>query len=330
MSFQDNKFPIILGTVTAVAAGGLIFWGMKSGGKYATAKEEFDSAQAQIGKMLRANIPPTQDNAREKEKAVTDYEASVADLQKAFDPLRQPKLENIEPSEFQNALLASRKDLIAKFEASGTEMPETFFLGLGKFSDTLPAKKDTGMLNFEMKAFANLLTKLAEAAPDKFKNAYWPGLPNPPQEGDAVVEHPIELTFSGTEASLRKFLSSLDDSKEYFYIVRTMRVKNERASAPNASDARFEKPEEAPKPADPFATGGFVFPDEDPAPAPAEEDGGAEGETPAEEETPAPAPEPEPAGPTDSGEILKQVLGSEKLDVFLRIDVVQFLEPKTP
>lgn len=340
MSFQDNKFPILLGAVTVVVTGGLVFWSVKSGGKYDAAKSDYDSASGTIDRLMRTDIEPTEDNLLGKKQAVEAYAESIGELQKAFDSRRRPTLENIEPSAYTDELLAARKRVLAEFEKAGTELPEAFFLGHGRFSDTLPQRKNTGVLSFQLGAFEDLLTRLAQSGVSALNNLYWAGIPEP-KEGSAVIAHPLELTFTGTEDSMRRFLSALDDTKDHYYVVRSMRVKNERDSAPNANDARFERVTTTPpagNPADPFGSGGFVFPEEDETPAPAED-----GEAPAPGEgegdlgeAPAPAaPEPEPvapapAEPTDSGEILKQVLGTEKIQVFVRIDVLQFLEPINP
>lgn len=326
MNFQENKFPIVLGVVTAVAAGGLIFWSMKSGSRYEAAKQDFDQADSKIRSLMSGPVDPTPDNLVGKKKAVENYEEAVAELQQAFDPLRRPELVNVEPSAFTDELIAARGRLQKAFEEAGTEIPEAFFLGHGRFSDTPPLQKDTGVLMFELGAFEELFTKLAKAAPSSLDNVFWPGIPEPPEDGD-VVAHPIEITFTGSESSVRAFLSALDDGGKHYHAVRVMRVKNERDTAPNASDARFE--ETSPEPAaggnaaDPFGGAGFVFP-EDTEPAAPDDGGTAPEEVPEE----APAPEPEPEPETDSSEILKQVLGTEKVQVFLRIDVLQFLEPR--
>lgn len=339
MSFQENKFPILLGAVTAVVTGGLIFWSMKSGGKYEEAKSDYDNADRKIGQLMRGEPKPTAGNQAAKKQAVDAYAESVVKLQEAFDPRRATDLQNIEPSAFTDSLLEARKRVLAEFEKSGTTVPGQFFLGHGKFSDTLPQKKDTGMLSYQLGAFEDLLTRLAQASPTALTNIHWAGIPQVP-EGAAVVPHPIEITFRGPESSLRQFLSSLDDTEKYYYIVRTMRVMNERDNAPNAQDARFERvATPTPDPGGPGSIfgegGGFVFPEEDgiedPDSTEDPADGGTVGEEnglPAEEAPAPPAPTPEPAAPTDSGEILKQVLGDEKIQVFLRIDVLQFLEPR--
>ena len=121
---------------------------------------------------------------------------------------------------------------------------------------------------------------------------------------------------------MRKFLSSLDDSGKYYYVVRSMRVTNEKVKAPTATDAQFSTDEaeaaaDGAAPAgDPFGGGGgFVLPGDEPA-------------APAEDAAAEPAADAAPAAPAEGSDelILKQVLGSEKINAFLRIDIIQFFD----
>lgn len=123
MSFQENKFPILLGSVTAVVAGGLIWWGMQSGAAYEESKSSYDDSVSEIERLLRAKVAPTNDNLREKKKAVLDYRNSVVDLQKAFDKYRQFDLKNTGVSEFTDALLAAKDRLGKKFEENQVSLP---------------------------------------------------------------------------------------------------------------------------------------------------------------------------------------------------------------
>jgi hypothetical protein len=329
MSFQDQKFPIILGTVTALVTGGLLYWGMKSGSAYEAAKADYDDAVGQIGRLNRDAIPPTDDNRRGIEKSVADYRAEVEKLQKAFDKYRAVNPEGVDPTAFQEKVLAVTKEARAKFDQVQTEVPESFYLGFTEYTQKLPDSSQTGLLSYQLSAYEELFAKLAAAAPVKLLNVYREPLPEETGkqvdlEGVAYRAHSIEVSFAGREDSLREFLAALDDSENHYFVIRSIRVVNERNSAPNAKDARFEQPKASTDPgSNPFGGGdnAFVFPEEEEDEA--KEEGGAEEEAPAEEEVPA-----EPAAPVDSGEILKQVLGSENIRVFLRIDLLQFLEPR--
>ncbi|MEP4078507.1 Amuc_1100 family pilus-like protein [Haloferula sp.] len=330
MSFQENRFPIILGATTAVLFGGLIYWGISSSGKYSAAKDDYDSAASDISRLTKGPAYPDSENVTAKEKAVSEYRASVEGMQKNFDKYRATELANVNVDEFGDAMREARATVGEKFRASGTEMPEDSHLGLGIYTRETVNRKNTGVLLYQLKAFEELFGKLADAKIAKLHNIHRPLLAEeqgkkPDLKGRSYRSHPIEVTFSGREASLRDFLSSLDDSEKYAYVVRAIRIKNERDTPPMASDARFEQVKEEADDASPFGEGGFEFPDDFPAEGEdaAEEGGAEEGEVAAEAEVAV-----ESTGPSDSGQILKQVLGDELIQVFLRIDVIQFLDPK--
>jgi hypothetical protein len=105
---------------------------------------------------------------------------------------------------------------------------------------------------------------------------------------------------------VREFLSSISKPDNHFVVIRSLRVTNEKKDPPRTADAKFEKPAAAkPDAADAFGSG-FVLPGDDAAAAPAAES-------------------PKTA---DSSRILAQVLGNEQVQVFLRLDVLQFLPAK--
>jgi len=131
---------------------------------------------------------------------------------------------------------------------------------------------------------------------------------------------PLEITFKGPEKAVRAFLSSIAKPDGYYIVIRSLRITNEKKGPPRTADAKFDKPAGA-KPGaakDPF--GEFFTPDAEPTPAP------APGATPAPGAAPAPAPAPAP--PIADNRILSQVLGDEQLQVFIRLDLMQFLPAK--
>ena len=191
---------------------------------------------------------------------------------------------------------------------------------------------------------------MAEAGPSELLNVHRP--PLPVERGEPMVPTvekrgrkprqaaqtpqkpffalPIELTFRGREASLRRLLGALADSKEYFFVVRSMRVQNVKYDTPPKSkDVEFE----APKPAEGIDLfGDFDFedlPGEDGGSGEDATDGATdEGETPPDGEAPEggePEPEPEAEADAPGGErILGQVLGAEELHVFLQLELILF------
>lgn len=322
---QENRFAAGLGGITAVAAAGLIAWGLSAGKKYNQAKEDYEAAATAVSSMKNGALYPDEDNLSGKRNAVEEYDKAVKDLQALFKPFAAATPPNIEPDAFTETLTKGKEEVAKAFADAGTEIPPEFFLGYEDFTNSPARKEATGILTYQMEAARELMMKLAAAAPDKLLNIHRPPLEEESgktfdPKGKTYRALPLEISFYGNEATLRNFLSSLDDNSKYYYVVRSMRVMNEKQKAPTAADGNFKTEEAAPEGEsdNPFGgAGGFVLPGEEEAPA--------EGETPAGE-TPA-----EPA-PAEAGEekILQDVLGAEKINVFLRIDILQFLEGKAP
>jgi hypothetical protein len=317
---QENRFAAGLGGITAAGAIGLIFWGVSAGSKYNEAKDAYAAAADAVAQMEGEKLYPNDDNRQAKKKAVEDYAKAVEDLQKAFKTFSSPTPPNVEPSEFTEALLKAKEAVAKSFADAGCEIPAEFFLGYEAFTNSPVKKEATGILGYEMEGIGQLLRYLADAAPAKLVNIHRPTLPEEEGQvfdpkGKTFRALPVEISFTGSEASLRKFLSSLDDSEKFYYVVRSMRVMNEKVKAPTAADSQFKTEEEAAPEAgaDAFPdAGGFVLPGD---------------EAPADAAAPAAAEAAAEAAPAaDEGVILQQVLGSEKINVFLRIDILQFLE----
>ena len=327
---QENRFAAGLGGITAVAAAGLIAWAVTAGKGYTKAKEEYDTTAQEVDKMVKGPLYPNEDNLSAKEKAVKDYKESVASLESAFDKFRAPTPPNIEPGDFNDAIRKALDDATKAITDAKGEVPPEFFIGFEAYREAPARKEATGILTYQLEAVSNLFAALAAAGPVKVLNAFRPPLEEEEGKvfdgkGKSYRALPFEIAFNGKEETLRKFLSALDDSGKYYYVIRSVRIVNEKLKAPTSADGEFKTEEAdaegagASPAADPFggaAAGGFVLPGDD-----------AAATTPPADAT-APAPPAEPAAPAagEGGVILQEVLGSEKINVFLRIDIIQFLD----
>lgn len=316
---KDNKFIATLGGGTLLGVVVLYVAGLQGAGKYSQAKEEFDAAAGDASGYERGALYPKNENRDGKRKALDEYRKSIEELQASFKPFRPEELKNTSPQEFTNRLLAANTELRAAFEAGGTTVPDPFFVGFERYRTSLASGTATGVLDYELTAVKNILMELAKAKPSELRNVYRAPLPEEdgkaftPAAKDVARAYPLELTFVGKEESVRQFFSSITKPENQWVTVRTVRISSTKKDPPRASDAQFEKPAE-PKASDSGAAagggfGGFVIPGEEGAAATPEA---------------APAAEAAPAG----GKILAQVLGNEEVQVFVRLDVLQFLPEK--
>jgi len=313
---KDNKFLVALGGGTLVGAILLYLVGSQGATGYATAKEKFDTAAGEASGYERLALYPRIENKDSKNKALIDYRQTVESIQTAFAPFRPEEIKNISPQEFTDRLLAANTETRKAFEDSGTIVPEPFFVGFERYKTLMAPGNNTGVLDYQLTSIKKLMLALAMVKPTELKNLHRPSVPEEdgqtytPPANAVARQFPLEITFTGTEKSAREFLSAIVKPDDQYIVIRSLRISNMKKDPPKAADAKFDKPAEA-KPAaggaDAFG-GGFVLP--------------------GEEATPAAAPEAAPAAApkaSDSSRILAQVLGTEQVMVFVRLDLLQFL-----
>jgi hypothetical protein len=117
-----------------------------------------------------------------------------------------------------------------------------------------------------------------------------------------VTRQPFEIAFVGEQGTLQAVLNAIATTKSPFYIVRNVSILNTQPKPPSREPAPGSATEPTPAPAAPAA----------PAPTP-------EGAAPA-----APPPEAAPAPQTEA---LKFIVGEEKVEAQLEIEIVEFAEP---
>jgi len=305
---KENQFTAGLAAVTLLGVGGLYSWGSGSQDKTALALEAHRTAAAQIARYETGRLYPSEANRDLKRKAVNDYSdqaTELRDLMVGFAPKPGPVIaSNVFGTELQAATARVR----TAFDASKTGLPAGFLLGFEPYSANIANEDATNLLAYQVGAMEWLFGKLADARPASLINVYRKPLPEEKGQayayakGEVARDLAMEITFSGSANTLREFIGTLVDSKEYYFIPRILRVENEKQTGPIRSDAQFKTTSTS------TAADAVLDPaafDEKPA--------GELALDPVLGEDP-PAAEP----------ILKQVLGDELLKVFLRIDLRVF------
>jgi len=316
---KENKFIASLGGATLVLAGLLYFIGSKAATRYDEAKLGFDEANGEATGFENLALYPKVENDIGKSKALDEYRKSLDSLQQSVEKFRPKEIANVSPQSFTDSLKKADEELREAFEQSKTKIPDAFFVGFENYRTSLAQEKNTGLLNFQLQAIKETLLNLSKAAPTELRNLHRPNLPEEanqpfaPGPNDVARALPFEITFVGTEESARRFLSSLVRLDEYFITIKGIRITNVKKDPPKAADAKFDAPPAAAAATEDDAFGGdFVLPGDTPA-----------GDGPAAEA----APEPK-ARPATSGRVLSQVLGSEEVQVFVRLELLQFLPAK--
>eukprot|EP00112_Aurelia_sp_Birch-Aquarium-sp1_P007689 Seg18395.1 transcript_id=Seg18395.1/GoldUCD/mRNA.D3Y31 product="hypothetical protein" protein_id=Seg18395.1/GoldUCD/D3Y31 len=190
-------------------------------------------------------------------------------------------------------------------------------------------------VEYQRQALTWLFDKLAEAKPSAVTNVHRhkvePRL-DPTTKGLSSMDRnkarefqkevyyglPFELTFKGSEETLKNFLESLAQSEKYFFSVRSLRIQNENTEAVKA-EADFQDAPSGGASGGDITAGEFAFPDDEGGAAP------DLGEGEAEEGAQAPVA---PVAATDTGLLIKKISGGEELVVFLKLDLLVFKDPE--
>lgn len=329
------------GTLVGVVLLGLV--GSQGLTKYDAAKTGYDAATADVKAYAKMPLYPKAEHRDGKQKALEDYRNSLASLQTTFDRFRSKELVNVEPQDFTGHLKKVNDEVVKAFKDSGTTLPETFFCGFENYQANLAHGQATGILNYQLENVRSLMLALAKAKPSQLSNVFRPQLPEEsgteykPQESDVARSLPLEISFVGPEKSVREFLSTIDQFENQYVVIRSIRITNVKKDPPKASDAKFDTPANS---SSPMRThfGGDFSPDSGDGPLvlagndskttkkpgrPTAVAGKTASATPTKPTPPAPVHKP-----ATSGRILAQVLGNEEIQVFLRLDLLQFLPAK--
>jgi hypothetical protein len=313
---KDNKFLVVLLVGTFLGAVLLFMLGSSAASRHDKAKEDFDAAASEATTFEKLALYPRQENRDGKTKALDEYRKTVGDLQSSFAPFRPEKIENVSPQDFTNRLKAVNDEVTKAFQESGCKVPEGFFCGFENYKTSLASGNATGILGYQLVGVRNLMLALAQSGATGLNNIHRPLLPEengnpwPPQPDQVARPLPVEITFTGPEKSVRAFLSTIVKPEAQYVVIRSLRVANTQKEPPRAADAKFDKPAATKAVSASDLFGGAFVPPGDELPA---QGGGV-------------APAPKPAA--DSSRILAQVLGNEELQVFLRLDLLQFLPAK--
>jgi hypothetical protein len=322
---KSNPFVAGLAGITIVICAALYLLGSKWGTRHDSVKAEFDASYGAVATSEGIPLYPTKTNREGKSKALGEYRQSIDEMRKLFDGYRPGELNDISPQAFTDSLKKAKNKISAAFEDSGCELPDDFFLGFEKYSNQLAQSGATGALAYQLDGIEQALKGLANAGPSKLIKVYREDLPEEggrdykPGPDDVTRNFGFEVTFKGSEASAREFLSSLGATESNYYIVRCLKIGNEKDLPPNSGDAKFEKPASERAEVQPDNLFADVF-----------ESFAPREEAPVVEVAPEePEPEAAPSAPVaDPSRILAQVLGSEELIVFVRIDLTLFLPSK--
>lgn len=315
----------------------LIALSSQKSSEYEEALANLNKALAQEQNLQNAAPYPNAENLEAKRRNVEIYADSAEKLQKSFAAYRPTaeELADLAPTAFSKMVGDYQSRLNAKFEAAGTKVPEGAYFGFEAYSSKLPRAEATGELHYQMQALEWMFSALADNSPEALLNVVRPQMaiendaaeaaPKKRQtrsksrrsrqsksakasaKGEPIYDvMPLEFSFRCTEAQLKSFLEDVASSPKYDMAVRAMRIQNERLTAPKNGDVKFTSSNASAAGAM-AGFGDFMI------------EGSADDATAEEAEE-----LPSVASDNDDTPLLAQILGAEKLNVFIKMDLLVF------
>ena len=332
---KNNKFEALLLLVVIMVAVAAVLFGRGKGELYEDERASYQGhVQAVTG--LKGKRPyPTSENAKNFESQIDDYEGVVDGLRDKLLSYRPDTLGKVATDKFIENLNAARAEVTRMFDARRIEYPgDKFYLGFEIYTEKVPKGEATAQLDYQLGAMKSLFGIVADARPSALLNVHRAELPvekdkveetskkkggtskgSRAKEASPYERLPVEVTFRSTEPVMRKIISDLVSHEDYYFVVRSLRIQNEKlGKAPSREDVKFEGPAEEPEPEpdesfEPFED--VLPPDDVIDPVDPEE-----------------AVDPVDPGPVVAGgegrRILGQVLGAEQIDVLLEVDIILF------
>ena len=303
---RENKFLAGFIAVLVVGGIGLAYLLYTAWGAYDEVSDQY-TQQAEALRHLQSLTPYPDKANLDKYRAERDSViATTGSLASSQAEMVLP-VEEINPSTFQDRLRDALSAIVKRAGQTGVKLPEKFAMDFDQYQYQPPPAAAAGPLGRQLEALQMVVNFLIEdhvESIDSLKR-----VEKLPQEkggggggggrqgggggGRSGVERvPFDLQFVATQAAFRKVLNDLAASKKQFFITRTLVVEN-------------SSPKQVPK-----------TPEVAAAPPPAAGQPGG-------------APSPAPGAPdvSGTGNYLQPIVGTEKVNVAMRIDMVTFNIP---
>ena len=300
---NENKFVASLIGVTAIISGGILFFGVSQSGVYEDKLSTYEDLKSNLYNISKAKPYPSAESLATRNKGIEDYKSAIDNVSQELQSYKPESLEALSPEEFSNQRVTMERELRTAFTTADIKIPSGCSFGFEKYSAGQPSADATSQLYFQLAAAQSLLESLVKSKPIELLNIRRGELP---VENGVVAEKdddniyqgmPMELAFTGSEASVREFLKEMVSSEKYFYSIKSIRIQNQKQQPPSEQSVEFPVPEAA------FDEGGdfseFM-----------EDEGAAE----SVEEVAFKA--------TPGDRMLKQILGSELLEVHISFEAL--------
>jgi hypothetical protein len=229
----------IFGTVSVFLLAGTGFYATSSFQKYRESLGKWDAKVESIAD-LEGLIPyPNERNASELAESVGSYRESVRALSETLKSFQRPLETGVENTGAQMRAKKYVEDFraFAKENSFAIETENEFLLGFDAYADKVPDPDLVPLLYFQMDAIDHLLRKLVTSGAKSMTSFERDPLPGESgaresPSGAVMQKYPVRLRFETDHESLQGFINELANDRDFFYIIRVLKVQNENQEGP--------------------------------------------------------------------------------------------------
>ncbi len=320
---RANPFLVGLIAIVVVGAGVLTWLIVGESGRLAEVDERWMQQESEFKRLAALQPFPEPANIGRLDEQRKSYEASLRALRGQFAAYEGAD-ERLDPSGFQDRLRREVDNVKARARQAGVRLDDKFYLGFEPYQNALPRESAVPLLARELGTLQRASLALIEAGVESFAiqraptpEEAGPAAPAPAAPtastparktavagADLVSRLPFNLAIAGGEGAMRRAIAKLMEQRPLL-VIRALRVRNEKEKGPARLTA-----EQLRKAAD--AAGGT-------------------GEA-AAASAPAVVAAPPPAAPAvvPVDTVLRSVVGAERVEALLRVELVKFSAPLEP
>lgn len=314
-----NKGLAVFLAFSALLAGALAFRVFRASARHEEALKSYTALLGQLSGLQRQSPYPDQVSLKALQLQKKEHKESIEELQRRLNTMELP-LTPLTEVQFQDALRDTVQRVSAKAAARGMKLPEKFYMGFDQYQGAPPRREAASALGRELKAIESVVNQLADSSVATLTKLERSPLPEEvamqkaadggkePQGGRALKavrqlasKSPFEVSFVCTQAAFRLAFNSIVSSREQFFIPRLVEIRNEMGKGPLK--------------ADPSSASGST-----PAGGPA-----ASLPEPVVNAQPGAQVSPQVSSGASKAE-LRYLVGDEKLEVTLSLELVDFAE----
>ena len=228
------------GIFSALFIGGSAFYAFTGYSKYSEAMGSWDVKVRTIESLERKVPYPSEGNAEALAGGKDEFEKAVLELFESLEAFQRPLDAQLANTVFQGNVKQRVQSFREYAKTEGMELlddPQAFQLGFDSYATDIPKPELVPYLDYELEAIDRLLRQLVDTDAEALLTFERDPIPGEDggaerQESSVVHKYPIRLRIRAKHASFQNFINQMANDKEFFYILRVLKVKNENSEGP--------------------------------------------------------------------------------------------------